>query len=100
MSMVTVEGCGHMMCKRCMQGYIKMKLEESAWPILCPICTTESESQRKRQGILVCVLKYSAAHAFEVITRLLVNRLLLSTATLNRWRECERSQVVIQIRCA
>ncbi len=63
MSMVTVEGCGHMMCKRCMQGYIKMKLEESAWPILCPICTTESESQRKRQGILVCALKYSTANA-------------------------------------
>ena len=63
MSMVTVEGCGHMICKRCMQGYIKMKLEESAWPILCPICATESESQRKRQGILVCVLKYSAANA-------------------------------------
>lgn len=63
MSMVTVEGCGHMMCKRCLQGYIKMKLEESAWPILCPICATESESQKKRQGILVCVLEYSAANA-------------------------------------
>ena len=63
MSMVTVEGCGHMMCKRCMQGYVKMKLEESAWPILCPICATESESQRKRQGIFICVLKYSAANA-------------------------------------
>jgi hypothetical protein len=63
MSMVTVEGCGHMMCKRCMHDYIKLKLKESAWPILCPICTTESESQRKRQGILVCVLKHSAANA-------------------------------------
>lgn len=63
MSMVTVEGCGHMMCKRCMQGYIKMKLAEGAWPILCPVCKTESESQKKRQGILVCVLKYSAANA-------------------------------------
>ena len=64
-SMVTVEGCGHMMCKGCMQGYIKVKLGESAWPILCPICATESDSQRKRQGILVCVLKYSAANALK-----------------------------------
>jgi len=63
MSMVTVEGCGHMMCKGCMQGYIKMKLEESAWPILCPICATEGESQKKRQGILVCVRRYSATNA-------------------------------------
>lgn len=63
MSMVTVEVCGHMICKRCMQDYIKMKLKASAWPVLCPICTTESESQKKRQGILDCVLRYSAANA-------------------------------------
>lgn len=52
--MVMVEDCGHMMCKGCMQDYIKMKLGESAWPVLCPICLTESHSQKKRQGALVC----------------------------------------------
>lgn len=61
--MVTVEGCGHMTCKGCMQDYIKMKLGEGAWPILCHICATEGASQKKRQGILVCLLKPSAANA-------------------------------------
>lgn len=61
--MVMVEGCGHMICKGCMQDYIKMKLKESAWPILCPICMIESQSQKKHQGIRVCAQEYSAANA-------------------------------------
>ena len=60
--MVTVEGCGHMICRVCMQNYVKTKLGESAWPILCPICAT-MYSRKNSQGILVYVLKYSAANA-------------------------------------
>jgi hypothetical protein len=51
-TMLTVEGCGHMMCKACFQEYLKVKLGEKIWPILCPICMTESGLQRKSQGIL------------------------------------------------
>ena len=61
--MVMVEDCGHMMCKGCMQDYIKVKLERSTWPILCPVCTTEGQSQKKRQGNLACAQEYSAANA-------------------------------------
>ena len=50
--MLTVEGCGHMMCKACFQEYLKVKLGDKVWPILCPICMTESGLQRKPQGIL------------------------------------------------
>ncbi len=50
--MLAVEGCGHMMCKACFQEYLKVKLGDKVWPILCPICMTESGLQRKPQGIL------------------------------------------------
>jgi hypothetical protein len=53
--MLTVEGCGHMTCKGCFQEYLKVKLGEKVWPILCPICMTESGSGRRRQGGLVHV---------------------------------------------
>jgi hypothetical protein len=51
-NMLTVEGCGHIMCKACFQEYLKVKLGEKIWPILCPICMTESGLQRRPQGIL------------------------------------------------
>lgn len=51
--MLTVEGCGHMICKGCFQEYLKVKLRERVWPILCPGCMTDSGSGKKRQGILV-----------------------------------------------
>lgn len=51
--MLTVEGCGHMVCKPCFQEYIKVKLGEKVWPILCPICMTDSESGKRRQGIVI-----------------------------------------------
>lgn len=50
--MLTVEGCSHMMCKACFQEYLKVKLGEKIWPILCPICMTENGLQRRPQGIL------------------------------------------------
>ena len=50
--MLAVEGCGHMMCKACFQEYLKVKLGEKIWPILCPICMTEDRLQRRPQGIL------------------------------------------------
>ena len=50
--MPTVEGCRHMMCKGCFQEYLKVKLAEKIWPVLCPICMTESGLQRRPQGIL------------------------------------------------
>jgi len=56
-AMLTVEGCGHTMCKACFQEYLKVKLGEKIWPILCPICMTESALQRKRQGILHSTLE-------------------------------------------
>ena len=53
--MLTVEGCGHMMCKACFQQYLKVKLNEKVWPIICPTCMTESGSGKRRQGILIRV---------------------------------------------
>ena len=50
--MLVVEGCGHKMCKACFQEYLKVKLGEKIWPILCPICMTESGLQRRPQGTL------------------------------------------------
>lgn len=55
--MLTVEGCGHMMCKACFQQYLKVKLGEKLWPISCPICMTERGLQRRRQGILQFTLQ-------------------------------------------
>lgn len=55
--MLTVEGCGHMMCKTCFQEYLKVKLGEKVWPILCPTCMTDSGSGKRRQGILISVTK-------------------------------------------
>lgn len=54
--MLAVEGCRHMMCKACFQEYLKVKLGEKIWPILCPICMTESGMQRRPQGILQSTL--------------------------------------------
>lgn len=56
-TMPTMEGCGHMMCKACFQEYLKVKLGDKIWPILCPICMTESGLQRKPQGILHSALE-------------------------------------------
>jgi len=81
--MLTVEGCGHMTCKGCFQEYLKVKLGEKVWPILCPICMTESGSGRRRQ----------------VITRLLVDELTLPAPLLDQWTEWELAQFVIRISC-
>jgi hypothetical protein len=48
--MLTVEGCGHMLCKSCFQEYLKVKLAEKVWPIVCPTCMTDSGSGKRRQG--------------------------------------------------
>ena len=34
----TVDGCGHMVCRSCMRGFIISKIAEHRFPILCPIC--------------------------------------------------------------
>lgn len=49
--MLTVEGCGHMLCKGCFQEYLKVKLVEKVWPVVCPICMTDNGSGKRRQGI-------------------------------------------------
>jgi len=56
-NMLSVEGCGHTMCKACFQEYLKVKLGEKIWPILCPICMTETGLLRKPQGIFYFTLK-------------------------------------------
>jgi hypothetical protein len=53
--MLTVEGCGHMLCKGCFQEYLRVKLREKVWPIVCPTCMTDSGSGKRRQGIPVRV---------------------------------------------
>ena len=53
--MLTVEGCGHMLCKGCFQEYLKVKLAEKVWPVVCPTCMTNSGSGKRRQGIPVRV---------------------------------------------
>ena len=47
--MAMVEGCGHTMCKGCLREYIGARLGERVWPILCPICMTESGPGRRAQ---------------------------------------------------
>jgi len=81
--MLTVEGCGPMICKTCFQGYLKVKLSEKVWPILCPTCMTDSGSGKRRQ----------------VITRLLVDELALPAPIMDQWTEWELSQFVIKITC-
>ena len=53
--MPTVEGCGHMLCKGCFQEYLRVKLAEKVWPIVCPTCMTDSGPGKRRQGIPVRV---------------------------------------------
>lgn len=35
---VRVEGCGHVVCKRCITRHITTKLDTGTWPIHCPQC--------------------------------------------------------------
>ena len=40
----TVDGCGHMICRSCMKGFITSKIAEHRFPILCPICAAGNYS--------------------------------------------------------
>ncbi|TCD67572.1 hypothetical protein EIP91_012269 [Steccherinum ochraceum] len=38
-----VDPCGHEFCRDCVRGYLKAKLGEHRYPILCPVCSTDRD---------------------------------------------------------
>lgn len=37
-----IEGCQHRLCRDCLREYIRSKLQERRYPILCPLCTADA----------------------------------------------------------
>jgi hypothetical protein len=37
------EPCGHRFCRDCVRRYVKSKIEEHRFPIVCPTCTTSKD---------------------------------------------------------
>jgi hypothetical protein len=36
-----IDSCGHSFCRDCVRDYVRFKLGENRFPILCPVCMTE-----------------------------------------------------------
>ncbi|KAI6102651.1 hypothetical protein EDD16DRAFT_343524 [Pisolithus croceorrhizus] len=48
-----VEDCGHMVCRSCLKDYVRGKIADHRFPVLCPICTAENRKAGEISGFLV-----------------------------------------------
>lgn len=55
-SIACVDGCNHPFCRECLRDYTKSKVAERRFPILCPVCITETD---KRDPGGNCMAHYS-----------------------------------------
>ena len=38
---VPVRGCGHVLCRTCMKAHVQSQVDQSVWPVLCPLCVAD-----------------------------------------------------------
>ncbi|KAI6020284.1 hypothetical protein BKA83DRAFT_689605 [Pisolithus microcarpus] len=48
-----VEDCHHMVCRSCLKDYVRGKIADHRFPVLCPICTAEDRRAGEISGLLV-----------------------------------------------
>ncbi|KAL4072313.1 hypothetical protein J3A83DRAFT_4093176 [Scleroderma citrinum] len=77
-----VDGCGHMMCRSCMRGFITAKIAEHRFPILCPICTAGDGGRPAAE-----------------ISGLLVEQIGVTEEEYGIWIEMELAQFSILLHC-
>lgn len=56
-----VDSCKHCLCRDCLRGYIRSKLQEHRYPILCPVCTAETNRSDAVGGTCVCFCQIIAS---------------------------------------
>lgn len=40
-----IEGCGHKFCRECLKQYVVSKLDDGRYPMVCPMCSTDTSDQ-------------------------------------------------------
>jgi chromosome segregation ATPase len=43
--MISLEPCGHKLCRNCVKNYVGTKLAERSFPVLCPVCVAEGRKE-------------------------------------------------------
>ncbi|KAH9951728.1 hypothetical protein B0H21DRAFT_717226 [Amylocystis lapponica] len=47
-----VQPCGHQFCRECIVGYVKSKVDERCYPIVCPSCMVDEKPPEKSQSVI------------------------------------------------
>lgn len=55
---IVVQGCQHLICKKCTSSYIISRLSENRFPIVCPLCQMDDLYEHHRKFVLYIVYSY------------------------------------------
>ncbi|KAG2123275.1 hypothetical protein DEU56DRAFT_830093 [Suillus clintonianus] len=74
--------CNHSICRTCIRGHVCSKIEEHRFPILCPVCMTETNNRQPG-----------------AISGLLVQQIGVDEKQYAIWEEMELSQFSVLLHC-
>ncbi|KZT36299.1 hypothetical protein SISSUDRAFT_1050080 [Sistotremastrum suecicum HHB10207 ss-3] len=79
-NIITITGCQHFLCKNCTKTYLRSKLDEGRFPVICPMCQADDLYEHHFIGRDIAVGLIDKAH-------------------LEKWDALEVGQVSVEIKC-
>ncbi|KAF9220031.1 hypothetical protein BS17DRAFT_715811 [Gyrodon lividus] len=77
-----IDGCSHAMCRSCLREFVRSKVEEHRFPILCPMCTAVGNNPNPA-----------------AISRSLAEQIGITEQQCQIWIEMELAQLSVLIHC-
>ena len=97
-----VASCGHVICRICMREHVQSQVDQSTWPIRCPMCVADHSRTQEHGGEYRSV-PFDTAESLlvimAVITRELVETLGIDEAVLVKWVKMEMEKVSVAVEC-
>ena len=97
-----VASCGHVICRGCMKEHVQSQVDQSTWPIRCPMCVADHTRTQEHGGEYRSAPLDSAEGLLvmiSVITRDLVETLGIDEAVLVKWVKMEMERVSVAVEC-
>ena len=97
-----ITSCGHVICRTCMKEHVQSQVDQSIWPIRCPLCVADHARTKEHGGEYEPASLDSAEDLpviLSVITRDLIETLGVDEAVLVKWVKLEMEKVSVAVEC-